>query len=134
MRWSDRSNGSETSSDIDLTPMIDMVFILLVFFIVSTSFIKEAGVVIERPAAATATAQPAQVVVAIDADNVLWLEGNSTDIRAIPARMKQLLAQNSALSVIVAADVRSNSGILIRVVDLCRQAGIDDVSVATKDP
>jgi biopolymer transport protein ExbD len=134
MRRYHRTSLSETGSEIDLTPMIDMVFILLVFFIVSTSFIKEAGVVVERPAAATATAQQAQVVIAVDADNVLWLEGNSVDIRTVPVRMKELLEQNDELSVIVAADVQSNSGVLIKVIDLCRQAGISDVSVATKDP
>lgn len=134
MRRSNRNSLSETSSDIDLTPMIDMVFILLVFFIVSTSFIREAGVVIERPTAATGTAQQAQVVIAVDTDNVLWLEGNSIDIRTVPSRMKTLLEQNDDLSVIVAADIRSNSGVLIKVIDLCRQTGIDNVSVATKEP
>jgi biopolymer transport protein ExbD len=134
MRRSYRTSLPDKDADIDLTPMIDMVFILLVFFIVSTSFIKEAGVVVERPAAATGSPQQAQVVIAVDADNMLWLEGNSMDIRSLPARVHQLREQNEELSVIVAADVQSNSGVLIKVIDLCRQAGISDVSVATKDP
>lgn len=134
MRRSFRDKPSADSSDVDLTPMMDMVFILLVFFIVSTSFIKEAGVVIERPAATTGQAQEAQVVVAIDAANVLWMEGQSIDIRALPTRLAQLYAENDQLAVIAAADVRSSSGVLVKVIDTCRQVGIRDVSVATKEP
>lgn len=115
-----------------MTPMIDMVFILLVFFIVSTSFVKESGVVIERPAAHTGEAQEVQYVIAVDADNTLWFEGQSIDIRMLPSRLQQLVAENSELAIIAAADIESSSGVLIKVIDLCRQAGIANVSVATK--
>ncbi|MFV0348915.1 MAG: ExbD/TolR family protein [Halodesulfovibrio sp.] len=125
---------SETLNDIDLTPMIDMVFILLIFFIVSTSFIRESGVVVERPAAQTAENQNAQVVIGIDAENTLWLEGNSVDIRALSPRVQQLLAEKSDLGIIVAADVLTNAGVLVEVLDLCRQAGVSNVSVATRKP
>lgn len=134
MRQSRYGERSETLNDIDLTPMIDMVFILLIFFIVSTSFIRESGVVVERPAALTSENQNAQVVIGIDAANTLWLEGNSVDIRALPPRVQQLLAEKSDLGIIVAADVRTNAGVLVEVLDLCRQAGVSNVSVATRKP
>ena len=134
MRRLRRLEAQEASPDIDLTPMMDMVFILLVFFIVSTSFIKQSGVVVERPSAATATVQKAQVVIAVDRANVLWMEGNSTDIQSLPRRLYQLKKESKELAVIVAADTQSNSGVMVQVIDLCRQAGIKDVSVATKNP
>lgn len=123
----------EVFNDVDLTPLIDMVFILLIFFIISSSFIKDAGIVVERPAAATGEAQNAQVVIAIDADNILWMEGASIDIRSLSARVGQLLTERQDLGIIVAADVRTNAGLLVRVLDLCRQAGVSNISVATKD-
>lgn len=132
MRWR-RTGFSEAANDVDLTPMIDMVFILLIFFIVSTTFIKESGVVVERPAASTGEAQQAQVVVGIDSDNIIWLEGDTVDIRTISGRMTQLLTEKENLAVIVAADVQASAGILVKVIDNCRQAGVRDVSVATKD-
>lgn len=132
MRWR-RTADPEVVNDVDLTPMIDMVFILLIFFIVSTTFIKESGVVVERPAASTGEAQQAQVVVGIDSDNIIWLEGDTIDIRTLSGRMTQLLTEKDNLSVIVAADVQANAGILVKVIDNCRQAGVRDVSVATKD-
>ena len=134
MRRLNRNELLETTADIDMTPMIDMVFILLVFFIVSTSFIKESGVVVERPAAQTGIAQEAQYVIAVDVSNTLWIEGQSIDIRTLPSRLEHLLADNNKLAIIVAADSRSNSGVLINVIDLCRQAGVTNVSVATKEP
>lgn len=132
MRWR-RSAQDEVVNDIDLTSMIDMVFILLIFFIVSTSFVKESGVVVERPAASSGEAQQVQVVVAIDSNNILWLEGETVDIRTLSAHMGRLLTEKDNLSVIVAADVQSSSGVLVKVIDMCRMAGVRDVSVATKD-
>ena len=123
----------EMFNDVDLTPLIDMVFILLIFFIISSSFIKDAGMVVERPSAATGESQNAQVVIAIDADNVLWMEGSSIDIRSLGTRVGQLLTEREDLGIIVAADVRTNAGLLVRVLDLCRQAGVTNVSVATKE-
>ncbi len=134
MRRSNRSEWLASSTDIDMTPMIDMVFILLVFFIVSTSFVKESGIDIERPAAHTGEAQDVQYVISVDAYNTLWFEGESIDIRMLPARLRQLIAENGDFAIIAAADVKSNSGVLIKIVDLCRQAGIINVSVATKKP
>jgi len=133
-RRSSRADWFATNTEIDMTPMIDMVFILLVFFIVSTSFVREPGVVIERPAAHTGEAQEVQYVIAVDADNTLWFEGQSIDIRMLPSRLQQLVAENSKLAIIAAADIDSSSGVLIKVIDLCRRAGIANVSVATKKP
>ncbi len=132
MKWR-RTQEGMGSSDIDLTPLIDMVFILLIFFIVSTSFIRESGIVVERPAASTGESQTVQVIIGIDKDNIIWIEGKTIDIRTITSRMKQFKAENEKLAVIVAADVQANAGILIKVLDMCRLADVQDISVATED-
>lgn len=132
MRWRHRNEESD-GNDIDLTPLIDIVFILLIFFLVSTSFIKESGIVVERPAASTGEAQEIQVVISIDKNNIIWAEGQTVDLRSITGRMEQLKQENASLAVIVAADVSSNSGVLLKVIDMCRLAGISNVSVATKE-
>ncbi len=132
MRWR-KGQTAMNSSDIDLTPLIDMVFILLIFFIVSTSFIRESGIVVERPAASTGESQTVQVIVGIDKDNIIWIENKTVDIRTVTARMKQYKSENEKLAVIVAADERCNAGILIKVLDMCRLANVENVSVATED-
>jgi len=133
MRRSRAGQRENFGTDIDLTPMIDMVFILLMFFIVSTSFIREAGVVVERPAATTAENQNAQIVIAIDPGNIIWVEGVSTDITRLAQRLIHLKAESPNLGIIVAADKNCNAGTLVRVIDTCRESGITNVSVATKE-
>ncbi len=132
MRWR-KSQTPVGGNDIDLTPLIDMVFILLIFFIVSTSFIRESGIVVERPAASTGESQSVQVIVGVDKDNIVWIEGKTIDVRTITARMKQFKTENEKLSVIVAADVRASAGVLIKVLDMCRLADVQNISVATED-
>ncbi len=132
MKWR-KSQGTMGAADIDLTPLIDMVFILLIFFIVSTSFIRESGIVVERPAASSGESQSVQVIVGIDKDNVVWIEGKTIDVRSLTARMRQFKAENDKLAVIVDADVRANAGVLIKVLDMCRLADVQDISVATEE-
>lgn len=123
------------SSEINMTPLIDMVFILLIFFIVTTSFVKESGVDIERPVANTAVRKEnVSVVVGVDADGVVWLDGRSMDIRSVRPWMQQFLAETPEGAVMVAADAHAESGILIRVLDACREAGVKNVSVAARRP
>lgn len=134
MRESRYRQRLEMFSAVDLTPMLDMVFILLIFFIVSASFIREPGIEVERPAASTAQVRPVQLVIAVDAANVLWIEGQSVDIRALQARVRELVLAQADLGVVVAADVRASAGVLVEVLDLCRRAGARDVGVATRKP
>lgn len=125
---------AEQGTEIDLTPMIDMVFILLVFFIVSTSFVKEAGITVERPGASTGEAKNPQVIIAVDKKNVIWLQGNTVDIRMLPVKITQLKNQQEDLSIIIASDKKADVGTLVKILDTCREKGVEDVSVATKDP
>ncbi|WP_251976467.1 ExbD/TolR family protein [Salinicola avicenniae] len=120
---------SDESTGIDLTPMLDVVFIMLIFFIVTTSFIKESGVEIDRPESSQASARPnAQVLVAITAEGAVWVDGEAVDAHRVGARVADLVSDDG--SVVVQADSRSTTGQLIEVMDRIRQAGVDNVAVA----
>jgi biopolymer transport protein ExbD len=127
-----RLDGEEDSSDaINLTPLIDMVFILLIFFLVTTSFIHESTVAVRRPKAATATpAQNAEVVVTIAADEQIWLNNAAVDIRLLRARIEQLGLAGPTRSAIILADTQASTGLLVKVMDQLRLAGFVNISVA----
>ncbi|BBA35827.1 biopolymer ExbD/TolR family transporter [Methylocaldum marinum] len=123
--------GDESSEAINLTPLIDMVFILLIFFLVTTSFIRESTVAVQRPKAATAVPQTnAAVIVTITADEQIWLNDVSVDIRLLRARLDQLGLANPAQAAIILADVQASTGLLVKVMDQLRLAGFVNISVA----
>ena len=122
-------------AEINMAPLIDMVFILLIFFLVTTSFVKESGVFIERPVAKSAvTKEKVQMLVEITADGMVYIEGNPIDIRSIRSRMKRFLVETPGGSVVIAADRDSRTGRTIQVLDECRLAGVQNISVAAKKP
>ncbi|BCS88145.1 ExbD/TolR family protein [Pseudodesulfovibrio sediminis] len=122
-------------SSINMTPLIDMVFILLIFFIVTTSFVKESGVDIQRPSANTAeNKENVSVVVGIDSTGTVWLDGKTIDIRSVRSWMENFVAETPEGVVVVAADTKTESGLLINVLDACREAGVNNVSVAARKP
>ncbi len=124
-----------SSCEINMTPLIDMVFILLIFFIVTTSFVREAGVEVERPSAQSAeTKTKASVILGLTAQGRIFVEGRSLDIRSVRAYMERFLAETPDGSAVVVADKASNTGTLVQVLDQCRLAGVKDVSVAARKP
>ena len=119
--------------DINMTPLIDMVFILLIFFIVTTSFVRETGVAVDRPEASTATRREnAALLLSIGADGRVFLDGEELDIRNVKARMERFLADEPSGSVVIIADKTCPTGITVTVLDSCRLAGVKNVSVAAK--
>ncbi|WP_404413402.1 biopolymer transporter ExbD [Vreelandella aquamarina] len=125
-----RSMESTTdSNEVNLTPMLDVVFIMLIFFIVTTSFIKESGVEIERPDASAATPRPeAQVLVAITPEGAVWVDGKPVDVHRIGQQVADMLTDDGA--VVIQADRASTTGLLIEVMDHLKQAGVEQVAVA----
>lgn len=122
------SNGDE-SAEVNLTPMLDVVFIMLIFFIVTTSFTKESGVEIERPESSTASARPdAQVMVAITPEGAVWVDGEPVDVRRVGSAVAGLVSDRGG--VVVQADRESTTGLLIEVMDRIREAGVDNLAVA----
>ena len=116
-------------SEVNLTPMLDVVFIMLIFFIVTTSFVKESGVEIERPEASAASPRPdAQVMVAITPQGAVWVDGKPVDAHRVGAAVADLVSDEG--SVVVQADRNSTTGRLVEVMDQIREAGVDKVAVA----
>jgi biopolymer transport protein ExbD len=125
---------AEDEAQIDLTPMLDVVFIMLIFFIVTASFIKEAGIEVSRPEASTS--QPKEnvnILVAISATNEIWMDKRRIDVRSVRANIERLHAENPKGAVVIQADNQSNTETVAAVLDAAREAGVFDVSLATDD-
>ncbi|GAB6906150.1 Biopolymer transport protein exbD2 [Desulfosarcina cetonica] len=125
----------QRSADINMAPLIDMVFILLIFFLVTTSFVKETGIEVHRPTASTAgTSNKATLLIAIDPQNRVFMDHHEIDVRAVRANMARALAENPDGAVVVVADTASSTGTAIMVMDGCRLAGAKNVSLAASLP
>ena len=134
-RFVSRVHENEETSAIDVTPMLDVVFILLIFFIVTATFVKETGVDVNRPEATTAVLQATgNILVAIDAENRVWIERREIDLRAVRPNIERLHAENPKGTVVIQADRNSTTNALIRVLDAARAAGVANVAVATRGP
>ncbi|MEN8179746.1 MAG: biopolymer transporter ExbD [Pseudomonadota bacterium] len=126
-----RYTKQDDERSIDLTPLMDIVFIMLIFFIVTTSFIKESGVDISRPSANTAERKErGNILIAITANDEVWIDKRKVDIRAIRANVERLKAENPEGSVVIQADKDSKNGLLVQVMDQARLAGVSNVSIA----
>ena len=129
-----RGDQEQSATGLNITPLIDLVFILLVFFVVNTSFVKEAGVEIERPSAKTAvTQEQATILVAVTRDGEDWIDKQRVDIRALRGHIERLHAESPEGSAVVLADAAAPAGIVMQVVDQARLAGIAKVAVAATD-
>ncbi len=120
--------------NLDLTPMMDIVFIMLIFFIVTTSFVKETGVDINRPNAETAERdEKGNILVAITATNEIWIDKRRVDLKAVRANIERLKIEYPEGSVIIQADKESRSGLLVEAMDQIRLAGVQNISIAAKN-
>jgi biopolymer transport protein ExbD len=127
-----RRNGDEEAG-IDLTPMLDVTFIMLIFFIVTTSFVKESGIDVNRPSAATAEKKErANILIGISEVGEVWISKRQVDIRSVRANVEKLHAENPEGSVVIQADKGAKTGTLIQVMDQVRLAGVTNVSIAAR--
>jgi len=123
----------QENSEIDLTPMLDVVFIMLIFFIVTASFVKEAGIDVSRPPAATAERKErGNILIAITENDQVWMDRRQVDPRALRANIERLHAENPGGSVVIQADKKSRNGLLVQVMDAARLAGVKSVSLAAE--
>ncbi len=121
--------------ELNIAPLIDMVFILLIFFLVTTSFVKETGIDINRPTAATAvSSKKANILIGINENDRIFMDRREIDIRAVRANVERALAENPEGAVIVVADRESRTGITIKVMDECKLAGAKNVSLGAGLP
>jgi len=124
----------EEETEINMTPMLDVVFIMLIFFIVTASFVREAGIDVNRPEAATAVQKDrAGILIAINAKGEVWINKRRIDVRAVEANVARLHAENPQATVVVQADKKATTDVLIKVMDGARSAGVYDVSIAAKE-
>ena len=124
----------EEEAAIDMTPMLDVVFIMLIFFIVTASFVKEAGIDVNRPEAATAVKKDrANILIAISDKGEIWINKRRIDVRAVQANIEHLRAENPQGSVVIQADKKATTETLIKVMDASRAAGVYDVSIAAQE-
>jgi len=121
----------DEESQVDLTPLIDVVFIMLIFFIVTATFTKETGIDVNKPEAATATAQKkANILIAIDARDNIWIDRRKVDIRSLIPNIKRLRSENPQGTVVIQADEESRNKTLVEVMDRARQAGEYNIALA----
>ena len=122
----------EEENEINLTPMLDVVFIMLIFFIVTASFIKEAGIDVERPDTFTADSQDdAAILIAISPNDEIWVDRRETEPTALRGVIERLHAENPKGSLVIQADENSTNAALIVVMEAAKAAGVANVAIAT---
>ncbi len=131
MRRQRRSSVEE--EEVNLTPMLDVVFIMLIFFIVTASFVKESGMDVNRPDAATAVVKPrGNILVAITPSGQIWIDKRQVDVRSVRANIERLYAENPQGAVVIQADAESKNGLLVAVMDAAKLAGVENISIAAE--
>jgi biopolymer transport protein ExbD len=122
----------DEGDEINLTPMLDVVFIMLIFFIVTASFIKEAGIDVNRPDAPVTESKPedANILVIINSNDEIWIDRRMIDPRAVRANIERLHAENPKGSVVIQANKKSTNKMLVWVMDSSRSAGVYNISIA----
>jgi len=127
--------GADSSADdINVTPLMDIVFIMLIFFIVTSTFVKEPGADINRPEAMTAKERKfASILVAIDAENKIWIDKDEVQLETVRTAVEQLKAENPKGTAVVQVDRKASSRYLVEVVNQIRDAGVNDIAVSTED-
>ena len=127
------SVSTDDESEVNITPLIDIVFIMLIFFIVTATFVKEAGIDVNKPDAPTAEVKKkANILIAIDANNNIWLDRRKIDIRSVIPNIKRLRAENPQGSVVIQADEESKNKMQVEVMDAARQAGVVNIALAAE--
>ena len=122
---------AQEETELDMTPMLDSVFIMLIFFIVTTSFVKESGVTVNTPQAATASKQEkVNIFIALTASGEVWIDRRPVDPRSVRAIVARLHADNPEGSVIIQSDVDAPTGKLVEIMDQVRLAGVEGIAIA----
>jgi len=133
IRLHTREEGGDAA--INLTPLIDMVFILLIFFAVNSTFVKITGVEVDQPVAKSTTLQPASVLlIAVTETGDVWIDKKSVDIRRVRGVVERLLLESPDASVVVLSDEASRTGLVVDVIDQARLAGAERVALAAAAP
>ncbi|MEO1015036.1 MAG: biopolymer transporter ExbD [Pseudomonadota bacterium] len=127
-------SGGGDEDDVNVTPLLDIVFIMLIFFIVTSTFVKEPGVEIERPDAQTATERKlASILVAITAENEIWINKDEVELDEVRLAVEALKRENPKGTAAIQVDSRADTRFLVEVADQIRAAGVTDIAVSTEE-
>ncbi|MDM7859826.1 biopolymer transporter ExbD [Alteromonas sp. ASW11-36] len=125
------AQAQDQEASVDITPMLDVVFIMLIFFIVTATFVKLSGIEVDAPQASTSVVQEkANILIAIDANNKVWINRREVDVRALRPNIERLHAENPKGIVVIQADRMSRNEVLVQVMDASRKAGVYDIALA----
>ncbi|MGB0559631.1 MAG: ExbD/TolR family protein [Pseudohongiellaceae bacterium] len=128
-----KKSGQEEAGEIDLTPMLDVVFILLIFFIVTSVFVTEAGIEVSKPEASTVEDTSGDLIlIAVGSGGDIWIDGDQIDPRFIRSRFELRLADAPNSAVIIQADQNSNNEQVMLILAAAREANIEDVSISAE--
>mgnify|MGYP001325079100 FL=1 len=124
----------EEESEINITPLLDIVFIMLIFFIVTATFVKESGIDVTRPDSETAQQQNrVGILIAISDKNEIWINRRMVDMDAVQANVEKLHAKNPQGGAVIQADEKSEVGLMVQVIDAVRLAGVEQYSIAASE-
>ncbi|EGA70206.1 TonB system transport protein ExbD2 [Vibrio sinaloensis DSM 21326] len=130
-----RRQAKQDEAQVDLTPMLDIVFIMLIFFIVTSSFVRESGIDVDRPQAShVVNKKEAGIFVAITASNEIFLDKQRVDVERVQARLEALLLNSTSRSLVIQADEKALNGVVVKVMDAARGAGITQIALAAEKP
>jgi len=129
-----KGKSDEQAGEIDLTPMLDVVFILLIFFIVTSVFVKEAGYDVTRPVASTSesiTVEP--VLIAISPAGEIWMDGDVVLPRNLRLRIEQRLAETPNAGVVIQADQAATNQYVLMIMEAAREAQVPSIQIAAEE-
>ncbi|RFF30303.1 ExbD/TolR family protein [Wenzhouxiangella sediminis] len=128
-----RRHATKDEPEINITPMLDIVFIMLIFFIVTTSFIRETGVEVNKPTALTAEPRPqGNVLIAIRENDEIWMNKQQVEIHQVRPEVERAKAENPESAVVLIADRGARTGMLVEVMDQVQAAGINRISISAE--
>lgn len=126
-----KHSSMDEEAQIDMTPMLDIVFIMLIFFIVTTSFVKPSGLDYNKPEANTATKKPsANIFIGVSKTGIIMMENRQVDVERVTANVERMLAEAPEAAVLIQADKEAQHGLVVKIMDQVKAAGISKISVS----
>ncbi len=125
----------DEDAEINMTPMLDIVFIMLIFFIVTAAFVKEAGIQVTKPEAAMSIQKPrTSIIIGISESGEIWINHKKVDLKSVRPVLERLISENPRGTVIIQADAEAKAGLALDVLDAARAAKAADVAISTRKP
>ncbi|NVJ97947.1 MAG: biopolymer transporter ExbD [Alphaproteobacteria bacterium] len=129
----DHAQNQEEEADINMTPMLDIVFIMLIFFIVTAVFVKEAGIQVTKPEAETAISQKqVSILIAVTPSDEIWINREEVALDALRTAVQKLHSENPKGTVAIQADEEAKAGLVMKVYDAVREAGVPTIAIAAE--